>query len=53
MNQRQDKALAILGIYTILSKYTEKVDSRGTVKHLLLYCDSCPGQNKIQCDKID
>ncbi|CAG4946689.1 unnamed protein product [Parnassius apollo] len=33
-------------ICTILVKYIEKVDERGSIKHLLLYCDSCPGQNK-------
>lgn len=31
---------------SILQKYINEVDHRGTVKHLLLYCDSCPGQNK-------
>lgn len=33
-------------ISSILEKYINNVDLRGTVKHLLLYCDSCPGQNK-------
>lgn len=33
-------------IGTILSKYIHTVDERGTVKHLLLYCDCCPGQNR-------
>lgn len=33
-------------ISTILQKYIKDVDSRGTVKFLILYSDSCPGQNK-------
>lgn len=33
-------------IATILTAYIKEVDKRGTVKTLLLYCDSCPGQNK-------
>ncbi|CAG9782705.1 unnamed protein product [Diatraea saccharalis] len=33
-------------ICTILAKYIKIVDERKTIKHLLLYCDACPGQNK-------
>lgn len=33
-------------IATILQKYIENVDQRGSIKHLILYSDSCPGQNK-------
>lgn len=33
-------------IATILKKYIDIVDERGTIKHLILYSDSCPGQNK-------
>lgn len=33
-------------ISTILQKYIENVDERETVKSLILYSDSCPGQNK-------
>lgn len=33
-------------IATILQMYIDIVDSRKTVKHLILYCDSCPGRNK-------
>jgi hypothetical protein len=33
-------------ICTILLKYLEKVDERGSVKEINLFCDSCPGQNK-------
>ncbi|CAH1645621.1 unnamed protein product [Spodoptera littoralis] len=33
-------------IGTILQKYIEDVDSRTTIKTLILYSDSCPGQNK-------
>ncbi|KAL4718752.1 hypothetical protein ACJJTC_001895 [Scirpophaga incertulas] len=33
-------------ISSIIQKYIKLVDARGTVKHLILYSDSCPGQNK-------
>ncbi|CAG9787526.1 unnamed protein product [Diatraea saccharalis] len=33
-------------IATILQKYIAEVDSRGSVTNLILYSDSCPGQNK-------
>lgn len=33
-------------ICTFLYKYIQKVDTRGTIKSLSLYCDSCSGQNK-------
>ncbi|KAL0879761.1 hypothetical protein ABMA27_003473 [Loxostege sticticalis] len=33
-------------VSSILRKYISKVDELGSIKHLLLYCDSCPGQNK-------
>lgn len=29
-----------------MRKYINNVDLKGKVKHLLLYCDSCLGQNK-------
>lgn len=33
-------------VCTILEKYIKMVDDRGSVRHLLLYSDACPGQNK-------
>ena len=33
-------------IATILQKYIANVDSRGSIKKIILYSDSCPGQNK-------
>lgn len=33
-------------IASILQMYIDIVDCRKTVKHLILYCDSCPGRNK-------
>lgn len=33
-------------IATILHKYIQDVDSRKMIKTLILYSDSCPGQNK-------
>lgn len=33
-------------VATILRRYIKMVDDRGSVKHLLLYSDSCPGQNR-------
>lgn len=33
-------------IASILQKYITDVDSRGSIKSLILYSDSCPGQNK-------
>ncbi|CAH2106145.1 unnamed protein product [Euphydryas editha] len=33
-------------VCTILAKYIQMVDERESIKHLLLYCDSCPGQNR-------
>uniref|UniRef100_A0A6P7FAA9 Uncharacterized protein LOC114326298 n=1 Tax=Diabrotica virgifera virgifera TaxID=50390 RepID=A0A6P7FAA9_DIAVI len=33
-------------IATCLVSYMKKIDDRGTITKLLLYCDSCPGQNK-------
>lgn len=33
-------------IATILQKYIAYVDRRKTIKSLILYSDSCPGQNK-------
>lgn len=33
-------------VCTILDRYIKMVDDRGSVKHLLLYSDACPGQNK-------
>lgn len=33
-------------IATIIQKYIQNVDSRGNIKFLILYSDSCPGQNK-------
>ncbi|XP_072400657.1 uncharacterized protein [Diabrotica undecimpunctata] len=33
-------------ISTILNRYIMKVDQRGNIKNLLLYCDCCPGQNR-------
>lgn len=33
-------------IATIIQKYIQNVDSRGTITSLILYSDSCPGQNK-------
>jgi hypothetical protein len=33
-------------IGSILNKYIKSVDERGNIKNLLLYCDSCPGQNR-------
>jgi hypothetical protein len=33
-------------VATALTSYIKLLDKRGIAKHLLLYCDSCPGQNK-------
>ncbi|XP_050507499.1 uncharacterized protein LOC126885114 isoform X1 [Diabrotica virgifera virgifera] len=33
-------------IASIIQKYIDLVDARISVKHLILYSDSCPGQNK-------
>lgn len=31
---------------TILNKYIQDVDKRKSIRNLILYSDSCPGQNK-------
>ncbi|CAH2103934.1 unnamed protein product [Euphydryas editha] len=33
-------------VATILNKYIQDVDERKTIRNLILYSDSCPGQNK-------
>lgn len=33
-------------VCTIIFKYLQRVDEKKTCQHLILYCDSCAGQNK-------
>ncbi|KAI8430308.1 hypothetical protein MSG28_000618 [Choristoneura fumiferana] len=55
MKAQLEMAIAIRGgegkrganeVATILIKYIEEVDKRNEAQNILLYCDSCPGQNK-------
>ena len=57
MSLELEKAIAILGTKLkeneeltksahSYEEYIKMIDNRGTVKHLLLYSDACPGQNK-------